>query len=112
MNARPALDDRCLELLRSLHPGRRVSEAQLRSWLSVPESPADVHAALEALREARLAQRWKSKPDLWAAIPPAQRAESARRSGAVLCHRRPLTHADLDAVDAFRTFLAQKGPRR
>ena len=108
----PALDDRCLELLRSLHPGRRVTAAQLRGWLSVPESQRDVDAALEALHAARLAQRWKSKPDLWAAIPAERRAESARRSGAVLCHRRPLTHADLDAVDAFRTFLAQKGPRR
>jgi len=48
----PPLARRLREILRSLPPGREVTEAELTGWLSVTEDPAHVASALQALRTA------------------------------------------------------------
>lgn len=49
-SAVPPLADRLHSLLRTLPPRCRVTVATLTGWLSITEDPADVTAALDALR--------------------------------------------------------------
>lgn len=51
----PPLTRRLHELLRSLPPGRAVTEAELAGWLSVTEDPRGVALALDILRTTRAA---------------------------------------------------------
>jgi hypothetical protein len=52
----PPLTRRLRELLRSLPPGREVTEGTLCGWLSVTEDPKHVASALQALATAGEAQ--------------------------------------------------------
>ena len=70
----PTLADRLYAQLATLAPGRQVTAAELGGWLAVREDPAAVTAALESLRDARLASatvvhRKGRKPVILWALP-------------------------------------------